>query len=142
MKRLLMTLFIFPLLALGQAQPDINAELLKLAWQNGPTEGPVAGKASVKIPEDYVYLDEQNTKQFLELNGNPPEDGFYLIAPKSLNWFAVFSFDMSGYIKDNDKIDPDAILKSLKDSDGPSNEERKRLGMSPLFTDGWQVTPH
>ena len=142
MKRLLMTLFIVPLLAWGQTQPDFNAEMRKLAWQNGPTEAPVAGKASVKIPKDYVYLDEQNTRRFLELNGNPPDDRHYLIAPKSLNWFAVFSFNPSGYIKDDEKIDPDAILKSLKDSDGPGNEERKRLGMRPLFTDGWQVAPH
>jgi len=88
------------------------------------------------------FLDEQNTKRFLELNGNPPDDRHYLIAPKSLEWFAVFSFNPSGYIKDDEKIDPDDLLKSLKDSDGPGNEERKRLGMRPLFTDGWQVPPH
>lgn len=142
MKRLLTILFFVPFLAWGQAQPDVNAELKKLAWQNGPTEGAVAGKASLKVPTGYVFLDEQNTRRFLELNGNPPDDRHYLIAPKSLNWFAVFSFNPSGYIKDDEKIDPDDLLKSLKESDGLGNEERKRLGMRPLFTDGWQVTPH
>lgn len=142
MKRLLTILFFVPFLAWGQAQPDVNAELKKLAWQNGPTKGAVAGKASLKVPTGYVFLDEQNTRRFLELNGNPPDDRHYLIAPKSLNWFAVFSFNPSGYIKDDEKIDPDDLLKSLKKSDGPGNEERKRLGMGLLFTDGWQVTPH
>jgi len=142
MKQLLAILFLVPFLAWGQGQPDVNLELKKLAWQNGPTEGAVAGKASIKVPAGYVFLDEQNTKRFLELNGNPPDDRHYLIAPKSLEWFAVFSFNPSGYIKDDEKIDPDDLLKSLKDSDGPGNEERKRLGMRPLFTDGWQVPPH
>jgi uncharacterized membrane-anchored protein len=142
MKNFLAILFFAPLIAWGQAQPDIYAEMKKLAWQNGPIEGAVAGKASIKVPKDYVFLDAQNTKRFLELNGNPPDDRHYLIAPKSLSWFAVFSFDESGYIKDDEKIDPDDLLKSLKDSDGPGNEERKRLGMRPLYTDGWQVPPH
>ena len=34
------------------------------------------------------------------------------------------------------------LLESLKKSDGPGNEERKRLGMDPIYTDGWQVPPH
>lgn len=142
MKRFLWMLTIIPFLAWGQAQADINEELKKLDWQNGPTKGALAEKASIKIPKGYVYLDEQNTKRFLEINGNPPSDGNYMIAPESLNWFAIFSFDPSGFVKDDEKIDPDAILKSLKDSDGPGNEERKRLGMRSLYTDGWQVAPH
>ena len=142
MKRFLWMLTIIPFLAWGQAQADINEELKKLDWQNGPTKGALAEKAFIKIPKGYVYLDEQNTKKFLEINGNPPSDGNYMIAPESLNWFAIFSFDPSGFVKDDEKIDPDAILKSLKDSDGPGNEERKRLGMRSLYTDGWQVAPH
>jgi uncharacterized membrane-anchored protein len=89
-----------------------------------------------------VFLDAANTKRFLELNGNPPADGHYLFAPQSLNWFAVFSFNPSGYVKDDEKIDADALLKTLKESDGPSNEERKRLGMSAIYTVGWEVPPH
>jgi uncharacterized membrane-anchored protein len=57
-------------------------------------------------------------------------------------WFAVFSFDESGYVKDDEKLDASALLKSLQDSDGPGNEERKRLGMAPLHTEGWHVPPH
>ncbi len=47
-----------------------------------------------------------------------------------------------GYVKDDEKIDADAILKSIKDMDEPGNEERKRLGFGPLHTDGWYVAPH
>ena len=74
--------------------------------------------------------------------GNPPRDGHYMIAPANLDWFAVFSFDPVGYVKDDEKIDAAALLESLKKGDGPGNEERKRLGMAPIYTDGWHVPPH
>jgi uncharacterized membrane-anchored protein len=45
-------------------------------------------------------------------------------------------------VKDNETLDADALLKSLRDSDKASNEERKRLGMPSLHTLGWSVPPH
>ncbi len=142
MRYILSFLLFFPLMAVGQANKNIGEELRKLAWQHGPTEGRIAHKATIKVPEDYLFLDSQNTRRFLELNGNPPRDNHFLFAPTSLKWFAVFSFNPSGYIKDDEKIDANELLKSLKEGDVPGNEERKRLGMAAIYTDGWAVTPH
>ena len=140
---LLFALCLLPLCAHAeQSDEQIAAELGKLAWQKGPTEGRISDKATIKVPEGYVFLDSANTRRFLELNGNPPSDGNFMFAPKSLNWFAVFSFESTGYVKDDEKIDADALLKQLKESDGPSNEQRKKLGMGELYTDGWEVPPH
>jgi len=135
-------LLALPLLAGAQDDSKMASELRKLAWQEGPTSGSIGTKASIKVPADYVFLDEANTRRFLEINGNPPMNDHYLIAPKTLGWFAVFSFEASGYVKDDEKIDADGLLKSLKESDGPSNEERKRLGLGALYTVGWEVPPH
>ena len=143
MRFLFALLLAIPLLAGAQDnQSYIREELGKLAWQRGPTEGAVAGKATIKVPARYVFLDEQNTRRFLELNGNPPQDGHYMFGPENLSWFVIFSFNPMGYVKDDEKIDPDALLSQLKESDEPSNEERRRLGMSALYTEGWQVAPH
>jgi len=128
-----------------QAQRDpgqIIQELQKLAWQQGPGEGAIGSKAKIRIPDGYSFLDDRNTRRFLELMGNPPRDNHFMLAPANLDWFAVFSFDPVGYVKDDEKIDADALLDSLKKGDGPSNEERKRLGMAPIHTDGWHVPPH
>ncbi|HEY4373091.1 MAG TPA: DUF2167 domain-containing protein [Burkholderiales bacterium] len=150
-RALLALLFVLPAIALAQpadpsgadrAEQRMLAELKKLQWQEGPTEGRIGTQASIKVPKDYVFLDEKNTRRFLEINGNPPADHHYMIAPRSLSWFAVFSFEESGYVKDDEKIDADSLLKSLKESDGPSNEQRKRLGMGSLYTVGWEVPPH
>jgi uncharacterized membrane-anchored protein len=143
MRRALIVLLMWPILVWAQGdKAAVMAEMKKLAWQNGPAEGRIADKAVIQVPQGYVFLDERNTSRFLELTGNPPRNGHYLFAPGSLDWFAVFSFDASGYVKDNEKIDADDLLQTLKKSDGPENEERKRLGMGALYTDGWQVPPH
>src|SRR5713101_1393242 len=108
----------------GFAQQDTQgqggqSEFRKLAWQVGPTAGQIAGKATITVPKDYLFLDGVNTRRFLELTGNVPHDGNYTYAPTSLAWFAIFSFNPSGYVKDDERIDPDALLRSLKESDGP-----------------------
>jgi len=129
----------------AQAQRDpaaIMKELQELAWQRGPGDGAIGGKAKIRIPDGYRFLDEKNTRRFLELMGNPPRDGHTMIAPANLDWFAVFSFDPVGYVKDDEKIDAEQLLETLKKSDDPGNDERKRLGMEPIYTDGWQVPPH
>ncbi|SRR5258706_9728806 len=130
---------------LAQAQRDpvmIMQELQKLAWQRAPGDGVIGARAKIRIPEGYVFLDDKNTRRFLELMGNPPRDHHYLIAPSNLDWFVVFSFDPVGYVKDDEKIDAEALLETLKKGDAPGNEERKRLGMEPIYTDGWHVPPH
>ena len=141
--RILALLVLLPAVAQAQRDPDfIIQELQKLAWQRGPGGGAIGGKAKIRIPQGHAFLDERNTRRFLELMGNPPRDGHYMIAPATLDWFAVFSFDPVGYVKDDDKIDADALLEALKKGDAQGNEERKRLGMAPIYTDGWHVPPH
>lgn len=144
LRRLLLVLLVLPFVAHAQEQrTDPQAELRKLNWQEGPSKGSVGEKATIDVPAGYVFLGDRDTSRFIQLVGNPPpQQSHYLIAPKSLDWFAVFSFDATGYIKDDEKIDPEALLKSLKEGDAPQNEERKRLGMHAMYTDGWAVTPH
>lgn len=142
LRHLILLLLLCPILVYAQANNPELDEIRKLGWQDGPGEGRIATQATIKIPAGYVFLGEADTNRFLQLLGNLPSPGHYLLAPKSLKWFSVFSFNPSGYVKDDEKIDADALLKSLKDADGPSNEERKRLGLEALYTDGWQVTPH
>ncbi|MDR0481329.1 MAG: DUF2167 domain-containing protein [Gallionellaceae bacterium] len=151
MKKLLAILLFLPFVAFAQqpqqqnqsqAQSQIEQELSKLQWQKGPTKGVIGSKGTIDVPQDYVFLDEANTRKFIVLMGNPPRSDSYLIAPKTLKWFAIFEFDDTGYIKDDEKIDPDELLKQLKASDAPSNEQRKQMHMPQIYTDGWVSPPH
>ena len=128
-------------LAAQESKQEIPEQIKALQWQD-KGDGAIAGKATVKIPQGYGFLGESDTSKLLQMYGNPPSTEHFLIAPKSLDWFAVFSFDDTGYVKDDEKIDAPELLKSMQASDEAGNKERKRLGMSAIYTDGWAVEPH
>jgi uncharacterized membrane-anchored protein len=144
MKQLLAACLLVSTAALTPVLAQGTDEFAKLPWVSGPEFGKIADQATIKLADKYMFLGADGTSRFLELTGNPPRPNHYLILPRAegANWWAVFHFSPEGYVKDDEKLDADALLKSLKASDGPGNEERKRLGMSPLYTDGWEVPPH
>lgn len=126
--------------AQGLSPEQRREEFAKLPWQVGPTSGTVGTKAKLQVPDKARLLPESHGGRFLELTGNLPQPGQTILV--SGNWWAVFSFNDIGYIKDDEKLDPDRLLATLKSSDGPSNEERKKRGIPQLTTEGWAVTPH
>jgi uncharacterized membrane-anchored protein len=135
--------FAWPLAAgaAEQEQPAKNeSPFAKLAWQKGPTQVALGSRADVALAEHQAALPEADSGKFLELTGNLPSPGTQIVVGGS--WWATFEFDDSGYVKDDEKIDADALLKQIKDSDGPSNEERRKRGMAELTTDGWYMPPH
>jgi uncharacterized membrane-anchored protein len=124
------------------APKDADSPFTALDWHRGPATENIASKATIKTVEDLSFLDEANSKRFLELTGNVPEEGNYIIVSDSSEWWATFSFDPSGYVKDDEKIDADDLLATLKGNDEPSNEYRRQLGLDELHTEGWAVPPH
>jgi uncharacterized membrane-anchored protein len=121
--------------------PEQRREAMgKLSWIDGPTQAPVGAKAKLETPKGVSLLPEKDGGRFLELTGNLPETGQTVLV--SDDWWATLSFTDSGYIKDDEKIDADELLKQLKSTDEPSNEQRVKLGMPKLHTDGWSVPPH
>lgn len=144
--RLFSLFFVFsflPFVASAAVNPDDAADAIRaLDWHVGPQTENVASKATLKTDSTLAFLDEGNSKKFLELTGNIPESGNFVLLSTKHNWWVTFSFNPLGYVKDDEKIDPDALLQQLKDSDAAANEERKRLGIPPLHTEGWYVPPH
>ncbi|MCP1768921.1 putative membrane-anchored protein [Bradyrhizobium japonicum] len=149
MKALTRFAFVFALslfagAALAQQGSNDQAwvELKKLDWKYGPTQGDIATVASIGVPKDAMFLGSVGSRRFLELMGNLGSDGKYTFAPRSLNWFAVFNFDPSGYVKDDETLDPDELLGILKKNNVAGNDERRRRGLETLVLEGWYVVPH
>ena len=124
-----------------KGQPEKKDPMSTLAWQKGPASDPIAAKATLKVPEGVAFIDEANSTKFLQMSGNIPHPGNFIVESRD-GWWATFSFNPMGYVKDDEKIDADDLLKTMKDNDGPGNEERRRLGIPELYTDGWTVPPH
>lgn len=132
-------------LALATALPVAAQEgdaVSQLPWQVGPTKGQIGNRATIDVPEGYAFLGAEGARRLNELTENPPAGvDEYVIAPKDLAWFAYFSFDDVGYVKDDEKLDADDILTSIKDGTEASNEERRSRGWDTLVIDGWSFKP-
>lgn len=138
----------FPIASWAQEDAPLAEEEVNpvdaLSWQ---TEGigQVGDQAQIEIPAGYQFIEGSDTRTLMALFGNPPTNReLGLIAPDSLDWFIVFEYEAVGYVKDDEKddIDADAIMKGMKESDGPSNEARAAAGMEALNTVGWAVEPN
>lgn len=126
-----------PLLVIAAPnEQDPGAAIRALDWRAGPRVEQIVGKATLNTADaGTMYLDEANSSKILKLTDNLASPGNNIIYSSSGHWWADFSFDPSSYVKDDEKIDADDLLKKLKDSDGPANEERKRQGLPELYTE-------
>lgn len=128
--------FLSPVLADEPRNP-----IAALAWQFGPGEGSIGDKAKIKIPDGFAFLGAADTKKFMEMNHNLADDNEYLLAPKNLAWFAVFHFSPVGYVKDDESLDANQLLESVRRGTEKSNEERRRRGWNTLTITGWRFQP-
>lgn len=115
-------------------------EIFKLPWQQGPVTGNVGSKATLAVPKGAALLPESNGSRFLELTGNLPSPGETILYGG--NWWAAMSYRDVGHVNDDEKLDPDALLKAMQENDEAGNAERKKLNITQLHTDGWIVQPH
>lgn len=120
---------------------EFRSKIRALNWLVGPRDVPLSGNATLSLPEGYVYLDAANTAKFEELNQNLSSGKEVMIAPKTLGWTAYLIFESEGYVKDNEKIDADAILKTLQQGTEEANQERRRRGWEELHLAGWNLPP-
>jgi uncharacterized membrane-anchored protein len=116
-------------------------QMRALNWVKGPTTVEVQGNSKLTIPDQYVYLDASNTKKFLELQHNLSDGREVMVAPQNLEWAAYLDFSDEGYVKDNEKIDAPALLKTLQSNTAAGNEERRRRGWNELHLVDWATPP-
>lgn len=113
----------------------------QLAWQRGPATGAIGNNATIDIPKDYVFLDAAETTRYVEMSKNIPSGDEQLFAPTTGDWDAYFSFAPEGYVKDNETLDADALLETIRSNQKEANAERRRRGWSEYTITGWHLAP-
>jgi uncharacterized membrane-anchored protein len=144
-KLLVLAVLCNPIAASAQSsgRPDPRQQVDQLNWSRAPQKGQIGTVAAIKLTSDLRFLGSVDTNHFLELNGSPPRKlDAYTLAPSGLDWFAVFTYDDTGHVSDNDSIDADFLLKTLKAQNAQGIEERRRLGYPVLHLEGWYIAPH
>jgi uncharacterized membrane-anchored protein len=112
-----------------------------LDWVKGPATVAGEGNAELVIPDQYVYLDARNTAKFLELQHNLGDGREVMVAPANMEWQAYLDFSDEGYVKDDEKIDASALLKTLQQNTQNGNEQRKSRGWGELRLVDWATPP-
>jgi uncharacterized membrane-anchored protein len=124
--------------------------LHRIKWTEGGQESDIGTVAYFTIPAQCRYTDGEGAREFLSMSQNIPsgnEQGL-LLCPARLGeefpWFVVFTFDESGYVKDDEgrKLDGDKILATIRKGTEQANKVRKANGWDELFVDGWVRAPY
>lgn len=128
------------------ARASADEEPPKVKWTPGPAQVDVGSTAEMALPESMAFAGAADTRKILERMGNPTNgDEVGLVIPKAegQNWFIVYEYRKVGFVKDDDKdrIDADALLKSITEATEESNEERKKMGATALHVLRWAEPP-
>jgi uncharacterized membrane-anchored protein len=100
------------------------------------------GNSTLQVPKDYLFLGTADTAKLQALQKDLSRGNQYFLAPKDLHWEVFFRYSDDGYVKDDETIDADAILKSIQASTQRANEERRQRGYDEMEVTGWQTPPH
>jgi len=129
--------------SMGQEKPP--SPLANIKWQKGPSVASLGNIAEVRLPEGFMFAGAGDTRLLMEAMENPTSGSeLGLLGPENLDWFVVFEFDEAGYIRDDekDKLDADAMLKSIRAGNEEGNKERQKRGWATMTIVGWEQPPH
>ena len=117
-------------------------QLRELNWIKGPQKVQLFSNSTLDVPVGYVFLNPADTAKLQTLEHNLGGGTQYFLAPDDLHWGATLSFKDDGYVKDDEKIDADGILKSIEEGTAAGNKVRRERGWDEMQVVGWQTPPH
>ena len=125
------------------------AKFATIEWLTGPSKGRLGSIGEIQIPKGCRLTQEQGAKTYLELTENIPTDeevGLMLCKDRNDEdgqWWVVYTYDPSGYVKDEEKktLNANEILSSLRKGTAEENQERRKRGWDELRIDGWVRPP-
>lgn len=127
--------------ATGQQQ-TVTQKILGLHWVEGPTQVRIGRNATFTVPAGYRFLGPDDTVKFMELTKNlGSDDGGTVFAPDDFAWWGEFEYADVGHVADNEKIDPDALLSTLRSNQVEANKQLSARGWATLELVGWQKAP-
>jgi uncharacterized membrane-anchored protein len=110
----------------------------------GPTTAKIRDIAEIKIASGYYFIDGAGLKKLKQAEGEPVSGReMGMISSTNKEWAVMFYFDDMGYVKDDekDKLDPEALLKTIKAGNERANEYRRQNGGATINVIGWEIPP-
>ncbi|MDR0673978.1 MAG: DUF2167 domain-containing protein [Zoogloeaceae bacterium] len=126
----------------AEADEKIAAIIDSLNWVEGPKTVNVGPMATFDVPEGFLFLNAADTRVFLEdVTQNPASGQEYFFGPSEGEWWATFEYSDTGHVKDDEKIDADALIESIRENQEEGNKERAKKGWPELLNMGWKQAP-
>jgi uncharacterized membrane-anchored protein len=136
------------------AQNAERERLLNVLRSQHPTFGDVSvagANATLHLGRKYYFLKAEEAKEVLKEWGNPPAAmdgvlGIVFPAGKTFldeTWSGVITYEPSGFIsdEDEDKLDPEGLLKAVHEDEAAANEQRTKAGYPTVHLVGWAQPP-
>jgi uncharacterized membrane-anchored protein len=131
---------------LDQTEEDPDAPL---PWREGPSAISLGHQIELALPDGYQFLGLPHAETVMTQLGNLYNEnllGIVVAGHEASDqdddgFLITLRYDADGYIKDDEALDGNAILQSLRDAETAYNEERKRAGFPPIHAEGWQESP-
>lgn len=125
-----------------QPQQTVRQKILALHWVEGPTQVRIGQNATFTVPAGYRFLGPDDTVKFMDLTKNlASDDGGTVFAPDDFAWWGEFEYADVGHVSDDEKIDPDALLSTLRSNQAEANKQLSAKGWSTLELVGWEKAP-
>jgi uncharacterized membrane-anchored protein len=113
-------------------------------WKPGPAKIELGHELTLDLPGSDIFLGMPDAAKLLEKNGSfRNEDLLGVVTSPEADgdWFAIIRYDDGGYVKDDEKIDADELLKAFREGQEEANKERTLRGFSALSIEGWSELP-
>jgi uncharacterized membrane-anchored protein len=123
-------------------QSDVQSRICQ-AGQRAPPRCDVGHDLSLALPADSQFLAPPDAGKVLEKLGSFHHDNLLgLVAPQAEeDWFVTLRYEDEGYIKDDEAIDANELLSTVREGVTESNDERVQKGFKALKVDGWSDPP-
>ena len=115
-----------------------------LTWQDlehtkGPSTGNILDRATIKIKKNQQYYNEESSKKYNEIVQNIQHGRENIL--QGIGWAAFFTFLEEGYIKDEEELNANELLKQTQKDEVEQNKFRKEKGWALMKTKGWFYEP-
>ena len=114
-------------------------------WQEGPRKVDLGNNVDLDLPEEFLFLGVPEADKLLQKLGNFHNENVRgVIAPKdeTKGYFVVVNYDPVGYVKDDEKINADDLIKTFRENQEEANKQRVEKGFNALTIEGWAEPPH
>ena len=136
----------------AQDDDHISAEdfLAALKFQDGTINLP-GDIASIRLGDDFRYLNPEDAERVLVVWGNPPgSDSAGMLVPRHVDlfgpsgWAVIISYEEDGYVSDEDadSIDYTEMLHNMQTQTEEENKQRVEAGYEAITLVGWAAPPH